>query len=115
MDCELYSGRPSRRQNRNVIEQVRTVVFQHRHITDRKIANDKKSIYQIGTLDFDREFTYGEIVHDICTEAANNGAGKRRLNTAFDSSILVKHNIPVRRHAPYSPNMAPCAFGYFWG
>ena len=46
-------------------------------------------------------------VREIRAEAANDGA---EATPQLIQTFLAKHNIPVIRQAPYSPEMAPCDF-----
>jgi hypothetical protein len=60
----------------------------------------------ISTFHFDRWFGHADSVREIRAEAP---AHSSQLIQIF----LTKHNIPVVRQAPYSPDMAPCNFWLF--
>ncbi|PNF32294.1 hypothetical protein B7P43_G16679 [Cryptotermes secundus] len=95
VDSEPCSGRPSTSRNENVIEQVQTLVMEDRRITVRELANE----IGVGT----------GLVHSILTE----DLGMRSVSTKFIQTFVAKHNIPVVRQAPYSPDMALCDFWLF--
>ena len=77
-----------------------------RHITVREIATELGltigSVHSILTEDLHMKRVTAKFVHH------NNAHSAHVIQTS-----LAKHNIPVVRQAPYSPNMALCDFWLF--
>jgi hypothetical protein len=94
VESDAHFGRPSTNQNDELIDQVWTLVMQDRRVTVRELVED------VG-------ISTGSI-HSILTD----DLALRRVSTKFVlkliQTFLAKHNIPVVRQAPYSPDMAPC-------
>jgi hypothetical protein len=87
---------PQQAQMTSSIDQVRTLVIQDRRITVRELAEE-------GGI------STGS-VHSILTD----NLALRRVSAKFVPKLiqtfLAKHNIPVVRQAPYSPDIAPCDY-----
>jgi histone-lysine N-methyltransferase SETMAR len=96
VESDARSGRPSTSRNVELIDQVQTLVMEDRRVTVRELAEDVG--ISIGS------------VHSILTD----NLALRRVSAKFVPKLihtfLVKHNIPVVRQVPYSPDMAPCDY-----
>ena len=96
VESDARSGRPSTGINDEFIDLVR---MQDRPVTVRELAEEV-------------EISTGS-VHSILTD----DLALRRVSAKFVPKLiqtfLVKHNIPVVRQAPYSPDMAPCDYWLF--
>jgi hypothetical protein len=106
VESDACSGRPSTSQNDELIDQVRTLAMQDRRITVRELAEEvgisTGSVHFILTDDLNMRIKW-QLHHD------NAPAQSSHLIQNF----LTKHNIPVIRQAPYSPDMAVCDFWLF--
>jgi hypothetical protein len=109
VDSDSRSGRFSTSRNYELIDQVRTKVMQDHRVTVRKLAEEAGistgSVHSILTDDLSMR----SVRETWQLHHGNSLAHFLQLIQTF----LAKHNIPVVRQAPYSPDMTPCDFWLF--
>jgi hypothetical protein len=96
VESDVRSGRPSTNRNDELIDQVRTVVMQDRRATVRELAGE------VG-------ISTGS-VHSIFTDNLFLWRVSATFVPKLIQTFLAKHNIPVVKQAPYSPDIAPCDY-----
>jgi hypothetical protein len=99
--------------NDNVIKEVRALVMQDRCITVRELTDEVGvsigSVHTILTADLGLRRVSAKFVPKLQLHHDNPPVHSSHLIQSF----LVKHNIPLISHAPYSPDMAPLNFWLF--
>ena len=101
VESDARTGRSSTSRNDDLIDQVRTLVMQDRRVTVRELAEE------VGIS--------SGLVHSILTDDLALQRASVKFVRKLIQTFLAKHNIPVVRQAPYSPDMASynyCLFSY---
>ena len=96
VESDAHFGRPSTSRNDELIDQLRTLAMQDRRVTVRELAEE----VGISTSS----------VHSILTDNLVLRRVPAKLVPQLIPIFLAKHNTPVVRQAPYSPDMAPCDY-----
>jgi hypothetical protein len=95
VEGDIRSGRPSTSRNDELIDQARTLGMQDRRVTVRELA--------VGGI------STGS-VHSILTDNLALQRVSAKFVHKLIQTFLAKHNIPVVRQTPFSPDMAPCDY-----
>ncbi|GFV50045.1 protein GVQW3 [Trichonephila clavipes] len=103
-------GRPSTSKTDENVEKVASLIRSDRRLSIRAIAE---------TVNIDKECVR-QILHDnlnmqkVCAKMVQKFSRDAPAHSALSvKRFLDKHSIPVLKHPPYSPDLAPCDFHLF--
>ena len=127
VESDKRSGRPQTARIAVVVERVKNLVMGDRRLTVREIAEEVTEVRghapegQTVTKEYHQQ-VFDQLRDAVRRKRPDLWTAKNWLlhhdNAPVHSSHLIqnflaKHGIPVVRHPPYSPDMAPCDFWLF--
>ncbi|XP_021935815.1 uncharacterized protein LOC110837702 [Zootermopsis nevadensis] len=108
-DSDQRSGRPSTSRNADVIDKVRTLIMEDRHLTIPEIADEQLLRLEVAQDMLECTNRDPEFLKTVIT-------GDETWVYGYDpetKGFLAKNGILQVRQAPYSPDMTPCVFWLF--